>query len=206
MSLITLEGWNRYKETGRYSIKGSLVIALVGTVLLWWLPIFGPMLSGYVAGRAAGNKYKGLLVTSIISVAFGTSAYLLTYVIQIPPMVISYLSGNILYHIQILNPFLGSLIYSVSLMFSSFRTFLLAVPPNWAVLIAFGFLGGSISELKIRDKDRPKLLSQKHPHHNDDNAMKPTVVEYQPEEKPHPLLKKVLKEKAKEEDAADEYI
>jgi hypothetical protein len=33
--------------------------------LLWWIPIFGPMIAGYVAGRRAGSPLKGLFAVSI---------------------------------------------------------------------------------------------------------------------------------------------
>jgi hypothetical protein len=33
--------------------------------LLWWIPIFGPMIAGYVAGRRAGTPLKGLFAISI---------------------------------------------------------------------------------------------------------------------------------------------
>jgi hypothetical protein len=39
-----------------------------GTILmflLWWIPIFGPMIAGYVAGRRAGTPIKGVFAVSI---------------------------------------------------------------------------------------------------------------------------------------------
>ncbi len=33
--------------------------------LLWWIPIFGPMIAGYVAGRRAGTPIKGIFAVSI---------------------------------------------------------------------------------------------------------------------------------------------
>ncbi len=206
MSLVTLEGWTRYKETGKYSIKGSLVVALLGTILLWWLPIFGPMLSGYVAGRVSGTKYKGLLTTSIIAAIFGLSSYMLTYYVNTPEYIVSYLNGTIIYHIRVVDPFLSSFFYNLGVSFSSFTNFLVEVPQNWAVLIAFGFLGGSMSELLYKDKEKKSTLSPKHRNHNDENAMEPKVVEYEPGDKQHPLIKKAIKDKEKEEDSQDEYI
>lgn len=206
MSLVTLEGWSRYKETGKYSIKASLIIALVGTILLWWLPIFGPMLSGYVAGRASGTKYKGLMTTSIIAAIFGALSYLFSYYVHVPTYITSYLSGTLIYHLHTVNPYLSSFFYYLGISFTSFTQFLIAVPQNWAVLIAFGFLGGSMSELLYKEKERKSMLSPRHRNHNDESAMEPKVVEYEPGDKPHPLIKKAIKQKEKEEDNSDEYI
>ena len=33
--------------------------------LLWWIPIFGPMIAGYVAGRRAGTPLKGIFAMSV---------------------------------------------------------------------------------------------------------------------------------------------
>jgi hypothetical protein len=33
--------------------------------LLWWIPIFGPMIAGYVTGRRAGTPLKGVFAVSI---------------------------------------------------------------------------------------------------------------------------------------------
>lgn len=33
--------------------------------LLWWIPIFGPMIAGYVTGRRAGTPLKGIFAISI---------------------------------------------------------------------------------------------------------------------------------------------
>jgi hypothetical protein len=39
--------------------------------LLWWIPIFGPMIAGYVAGRRAGSPIKGVFAVSIpLSIVF----------------------------------------------------------------------------------------------------------------------------------------
>jgi hypothetical protein len=39
--------------------------------LLWWIPIFGPMIAGYVAGRRAGSPIKGIFAVSIpLSIVF----------------------------------------------------------------------------------------------------------------------------------------
>lgn len=206
MSLVTLEGWSRYKETGKYSIKASLIIAFLGTVLLWWLPIFGPMLSGYVSGRAAGTKYRGLLATSVIAVIYGVSSYIFTYYVKAPSYVTSYLNGTIIYHVHAVSPYLSTFFYYLGISFTSFTGFLVAIPQNWAVLIAFGFLGGSMSELLYKDKEKKSMLPVRHHNHKDENAMEPKVVEYEPGDKPHPLIKKAIKQKEKEEDSSDEYI
>lgn len=45
--------------------KGSIVMAIVWmaviSLVLFWLPVAGPLLAGFVGGRAAGSAGRGLL-------------------------------------------------------------------------------------------------------------------------------------------------
>ena len=45
--------------------KGSLVMAMIWmavlSLLLFWLPLLGPLIAGFVGGRTAGNASRGLL-------------------------------------------------------------------------------------------------------------------------------------------------
>jgi len=39
------------------------------SLLLWWLPVFGQMIAGYVGGRRAGAPWKGM-IAALLPVAF----------------------------------------------------------------------------------------------------------------------------------------
>lgn len=45
--------------------QGSLVMAMIWmavlSLLLFWLPLFGPLVAGFVGGRTAGSAGRGLL-------------------------------------------------------------------------------------------------------------------------------------------------
>ncbi|MES1926847.1 hypothetical protein [Salinisphaera sp. T31B1] len=64
--------------------QGSLVMAMIWmavlSLLLFWLPLIGPLLAGFVGGRTAGNAGRGLLaavlpaaVLCFVLVGFGTA-------------------------------------------------------------------------------------------------------------------------------------
>ena len=205
MSHILLKGWHRYKEKGKYSWRSSLVIALVATLLLWWLPIFGPMVSGYVSGRTSGSKYKGLLITAIVAGMIGVVSFIFTYIIAVPTSVTYFLSSTIVYHLGTVSPYGAWFISAIGQMFTSFPYYLAFFPSNWAVLVAFGFVGGAMSELLVRDTEKKSVLSAKHPIHNDSKALTPKEVDYTPPVDPHPLLKKIIREKDATE-SSDDYI
>lgn len=44
-----------------YSIWGAMKYTAVLSLLLWWLPVFGQMIAGYVGGRKAGSPLKGVI-------------------------------------------------------------------------------------------------------------------------------------------------
>ncbi len=205
MSHILLKGWHRYKERGSYSWKSSLVVAFAATILLWWLPIFGPMLSGYVSGRVSGSKYKGLIITALVAAIIGVASFLFTFVFPVPSSVGYYLSSTIVYHLQTISPYGAWFVSSVGRMFTDFPYYLSFFPPNWAVLVAFGFIGGAMSELLVRDTERKSVLSAKHPIHNDAKALTPREVDYAPQADSHPLLKKIIRDKEVQESSED-YI
>lgn len=48
-----------------FSFWGAAKFTLVLSLLLWWLPIFGQMIAGYVGGRKAGSPNRGMLAALI---------------------------------------------------------------------------------------------------------------------------------------------
>lgn len=64
--------------------QGSLIMAIIWmaviSLVLFWLPLIGPLLAGFVGGRTAGSAGRGLLaailpaaVLSIMLMAIGTA-------------------------------------------------------------------------------------------------------------------------------------
>ena len=53
----------RKKVKGRkvYGLWGAMKYTLILSLMLWWLPVFGQMIAGYVGGRKAGSPWKGVL-------------------------------------------------------------------------------------------------------------------------------------------------
>ncbi|MEM0135623.1 MAG: hypothetical protein QXU18_10455, partial [Thermoplasmatales archaeon] len=170
-----------------------------------WLPIFGPMLSGYVSGRTSGSKYKGLVITAIVAALIGVASFTFSYIISVPSSVAYYLSSTIVYHLGTVSPYGAWFVSSLGQMFTSFPYYLSYFPSNWAVLVAFGFIGGAMSELLIKDTEKKSVLSPRHSVHNDAKALTPKEVDYTPPVDPHPLLKKIIREKDATE-SSDDYI
>ncbi len=48
-----------------FSFYAAVKVTFVLSLLLWWLPIFGQMIAGYVGGRKAGSPNRGMLAALI---------------------------------------------------------------------------------------------------------------------------------------------
>lgn len=67
----------RHDSVVPYSFWGAVKYASILTFLLWWLPIIGPIVSGYVCGRRAGRPWIGVLAALVPLLVFaGLSLFL----------------------------------------------------------------------------------------------------------------------------------
>src|SRR5512137_1249802 len=48
-----------------YSFWSASKYVLILSLMLWWLPMFGQMIAGYVGGRRAGGPWKGVFAAII---------------------------------------------------------------------------------------------------------------------------------------------
>jgi len=65
-----------------YSTRLAFLFCLVLSAFLWWIPVLGPAVAGYVCGRKTGSMVKGLLCslaagTVLILAVWGLSALVL---------------------------------------------------------------------------------------------------------------------------------
>ena len=65
-----------------YSTRMAFVFCLGISVLLWWIPVFGPAVAGYVCGRKTGSMVKGFICSLfagalLLLIVWGLSALVL---------------------------------------------------------------------------------------------------------------------------------
>ena len=56
------------KERKEHNMLSGMWYVFILSCLLWWLPLFGQMIAGYLGGRKAGSAIKGIIVTVIPAV------------------------------------------------------------------------------------------------------------------------------------------
>ena len=61
----------------RGSVGSAILWMFVLSVLLFWLPIFGPLIAGFVGGRKAGSVGNAIVAVILPGLVFGVVLFLL---------------------------------------------------------------------------------------------------------------------------------
>lgn len=71
--------------------KGSLVLAMIWmaliSLLLFWLPLFGPLIAGLVGGKTAGSAGRGLLAAILPALVLSVLLFMLITAITVLPLI-----------------------------------------------------------------------------------------------------------------------
>ncbi|MFO7791756.1 MAG: hypothetical protein R6W73_02085 [Candidatus Saliniplasma sp.] len=147
----------RIKEFGKvtYDFWSGVKYTLILSALLWWLPLFGPMLAGYVGGRRTGGPKKGLAaaisalgVIAIVHLAFSYSLVPLSVMelLKIPSALVA-----TAYQRPMLAPYVNFLELYWSSFYASILGGLPYSPNSYVLTGIFAYIGGVISVEKKRE-------------------------------------------------------
>ncbi|MCY0851285.1 hypothetical protein [Thermoplasma acidophilum] len=132
-----------------YSLYAGFAYMLLFSVILWWLPVAGPAIAGYLGGRKSGNMKSGFIASLAVSGLFIIIAVMLyPFRTGLLAVVDRYVSYGVI-------PISTSGIVSVS-NFATYLysyagiayTFFVIVPSSVAILIVFSLTGGFVSSLR----------------------------------------------------------
>ncbi|NLX47953.1 MAG: hypothetical protein GXY70_07295 [Euryarchaeota archaeon] len=139
-----------------YSFWSAVKYSMILTVLLWWLPVFGQMVAGFVSGRRAGKPWKGVLAALVPL----TIVFLLTLLVEngtIPSVVngVDWTPSHILELVKDAVPLLAPYVIFVQMYLTSFiDTIQIATDVRVDVYIitaAFAYIGGILAEQSRRE-------------------------------------------------------
>ncbi|MDD1771047.1 MAG: hypothetical protein LUO79_08175 [Methanomassiliicoccales archaeon] len=151
------EELKRFKGTSKaYSFWGAVKYTTVLTILLWWLPIFGQMIAGYVGGRRAGSPWRAVLA-ALIPVAF-IFVILLCFDTGVLPSVIGGINidprtalSSASTDASVVSPYLTfALLYIKSFMGAVMSVTLLSIN-TYIVTLAFAYIGGVMAQQTRRE-------------------------------------------------------
>jgi hypothetical protein len=137
--------WIAWKE---HNILSGMWYVFVLSCLLWWLPVFGQMIAGYVGGRRAGSPTKGLLVAVIpmfiimfllIAMDMGFLPFLVS-IASIPSMIVSGLHN--------VSPQAASYISGI---FEGLRPLVGLNGNGFLIVVVFGIIGGMMADMNKKE-------------------------------------------------------
>ncbi|MBS3781199.1 MAG: hypothetical protein KGY66_00960 [Candidatus Thermoplasmatota archaeon] len=147
----------KIKEFGKitYDFWSGVKYIVVLSAILWWIPLFGPMLAGYVGGRRTGGPKKGILASFLGLGIIGAIYYLLSqgylyfalaWALEYPDKIISIASSH---------SFFGPYLEFVHQYWTIFFDRVLAGVPfgsnSYILTIVFAYIGGIISYEKRKE-------------------------------------------------------
>jgi hypothetical protein len=139
-----------------YSFWSASKYVLVLSLMLWWLPMFGQMIAGYVGGRRAGGPWKGVAasifpVVALYGVVAGFSSGLLPSHVLGLAVAPSALATALNTNIPLLSPYL----HFSSEYVGAFVGGLAGVSPyginTYVLTVAFAYVGGVLAEQNRRE-------------------------------------------------------
>ena len=139
-----------------FSFWSAAKYTLILSLMLWWLPMFGQMIAGYVGGRRAGGPWKGVAASIIPVVGLYTvmtgfdSGFLPSHLfgVAIAPAAIG---ASLTHSIPFISPYLQ---FSSNYV-GSFVNALSGASPyginTYVLTVAFAYVGGVLAEQNRRE-------------------------------------------------------
>jgi hypothetical protein len=139
-----------------YSFWSAVKYTFILTFLLWWLPIFGQMIAGYVGGRRAGTPLRAIVaalfpVVIIFLVMAGFDSGLLPSEVNgvtIHPRV---LLENLGVAIPFFGPYLSFATQYIQSFMGALQSVTLLKVDSYIVIVAFAYIGGVIADQTRRE-------------------------------------------------------
>ncbi|NPA75084.1 MAG: hypothetical protein GXO25_03255 [Euryarchaeota archaeon] len=155
-----------------YSMSSAVGYSIVLLVSLWWLPVLGPMIIGYITGRKAGGPVKGAIAMVVPIVLYFFIVYFMAIGwIHMPHMVSRYFTGyfassvagtSILTYVQ-------ETMNTGIMIGKHVENYLYYAPTAFFIMLAFAFIGGAISKQIIMERGiyptraRPVIVKKEAP-------------------------------------------
>lgn len=141
-----------------YSIGAAISYAVVLLLTLWWLPVIGPIVIGYITGRKAGGPVKGVVAMSVPILLYFAFIFAVSQgLVHIPFIFSTNFIGSIvsILHSLPIFSFLSYIDATLKLAMHAgtyFENYLYYAPPSFFIMLSFSFIGGAVSRMVILER------------------------------------------------------
>jgi hypothetical protein len=137
--------WINWKE---HNILSGMWYVFILSCLLWWLPVFGQMIAGYIGGRRAGSPTKGILV-AIIPVFIIMLLFIGMDVGVLPFLVsLAQVPGMIMNGLQSISPNAAAYVGGI---FEGLQPLVGLNANGFLIVIVFGLIGGMMADMNKKE-------------------------------------------------------
>ncbi len=138
-----------------YSMGSAVMYSLLLLATLWWLPVLGPIIVGYITGRKAGGPFKGVVAMAIpVALYFFMVHAIHVGWVNVPPVVNAYFQTSILSSADAL-PYISYVAATVKIatdVGTQITKYLYYAPPSFVIMFSFAFIGGAVSKQIILER------------------------------------------------------
>jgi len=149
------EGKKVRKARKVYSIWGAMKYTMVLSLLLWWLPVFGQMIAGYIGGRKAGSPLKGVVSAVLPVVALFAVITALDHLLSQSFSGTSSASSSLLAGFATGIPVIGPYLDFTRSYVMNFLDSLAGSAPygmnSYIITLAFAYIGGILADQTRRE-------------------------------------------------------
>ena len=141
-----------------YSFGEAVIYSSILLITLWWIPILGPIIIGYITGRKSGGPLKGLFAMAIPIFLYALFIHSIhSGALSIPPSIMSYIQGKSIPSILGISPlpfmnYVNTTINLASNVGIQIESHLYYVPSSFFIMLAFAFIGGAVSRQVILER------------------------------------------------------
>ncbi len=144
-----------------YGVTSAISYATILLLTLWWLPVLGPMITGYITGRKAGGPIKGIIAMAVPIFLY----FLLIYAIHqnwvhLPSTLSGFMQNlrigdNLILPIVSALPFVSYADTTLKMAMDvglHIQNYLYYAPPSFFIMLSFAFIGGAVSRMVILER------------------------------------------------------
>jgi len=137
-------------HAARYGIIRGMTWTVILSALLFWLPLVGPAIAGYVGGRKSGGPLRGIIAVIIPAMVMFVLVAAVTESMDLLP---TGMATGVSFDVESLADLPAQSIPLVAGLQQSIGAFAVAPPDVMFIMVAFAIVGGALSSLRRREEE-----------------------------------------------------